>query len=337
MKYAISAGADGTGEQDFYILITRMKGRFFLFVSLAVDILIAGFKFVATAVTGSSSMASEGIHSVIDAVSQLLLIWGTKSSKKLPDAERPFGYGKELYFWSFVVSLIIFSVGGCLSIYQGILRFKRPPFEGSPVWNYAVLAFAFVFNLISLFAALKVFNRQRRDTPFVKALVRTKDPTTIIVILGDIGDLMALVIAFLGVYLSRLYHNPHFDGIASIIIGALLVAVSAFLLKESKSLLMGEPTSKKTLDRVVAITEADSSISKVSKSYSTHLSPDEIVLEMNVVFNEDLDTNQITSAIDRVTDGIKTEFPSTKQIFIQPVVNEAKKGSEFNSKREETQ
>jgi cation diffusion facilitator family transporter len=302
-----------------------MKGRLFLYISLAVDFLIAGFKFVATAVTGSSSMASEGIHSLIDGVSQLLLIWGVRSSKKLPDGERPFGYRKELYFWSFIVSLIIFLVGGCLSIFQGILRFKRPAFEGSPVWNYAVLSFAFVFNIISLFSALKAFNRQRRDSSFLKALVKTKDPSTIIVLLGDIGDIAGLAIAFLGVYLSHLYHNPHFDGIASIIIGTALIGISGFLLRESKSLLMGEPTSKKTLERVVAIAEADTSISKVAKYNSMYLSPEEILLEMNVVFNGNLNTDQIISAIDRVTEEIKTEFPLTKQIFIQPDGSDVKK------------
>lgn len=296
-----------------------MKPKLFLYISLAVDLLIAVSKFIATAFTGSSSMASEGIHSVVDAISQVLLIWGTKASKKQPDHDRPFGYGKELYFWSFVVSLIIFVVGGCLSFFQGITRLRHPEFQGNPYWNYAVLGFAFLFNGVSLFSALKVFNAQRKDVSFWAALIKTKDPSTIIVILGDIGDLLGLAVAFLGVYLSRLFHNHYYDGIASMIIGTILLTISGFLLRESKSLLMGEPTSRKTLRRVVTIAESDSSISKVKKYYSMYLSPDEILLEMNAIFKEGLDTDDITDAIQRVAGNIQKEFPNMKQIFIQPV------------------
>src|SRR6201996_3305515 len=179
-----------------------MKSRVFIYISLAVDLSIAVSKFVAAAFTGSSSMISEGIHSIIDAVSQLLLIWGIKVSKRQPDAVRPFGYGRELYFWSFMVSLVIFILGGCISVYEGYTRLHRPVFEGNANWNYAILAIAFVFNFISMLSALKAFNEQRNKIGlgFWKALVHTKDPSTIIVLLGDIGDLVGLVIAFIGIF-----------------------------------------------------------------------------------------------------------------------------------------
>ena len=296
-----------------------MKSRSFIFISLAVDLIIAISKFVATAYTGSSSMASEGIHSVIDAISQVLLIWGSKTSKRPADSERPFGYGKELYFWSFVVSLIIFIVGGCLSFFQGIMRLKHPEFEGNPVWNYVILAIAFLFNLVSTFATLKAFNKQRKDPSFWKAAILTKDPSTIIVLLGDFGDLLGLVVAFFGVFLSRQYHNPYFDGIASMIIGLILITISGFLLRESKSLLMGESISKKTLVSVVEITEADLSVIKVKKYYSMYLSPEEILFEMKAVFENNLTTLQITDSIERIIVSIQKEFPLMKQIFIEPV------------------
>src|ERR1700761_6576398 len=158
----------------------QMKSKAFLYVSLAVDILIAISKFIAAAVTGSSSMIAEGIHSVIDASSQLLLLWGIRTSKKKADESRPFGYGKELYFWSFIVSLLLFVLGGCISFYDGVTRFGHPLFEGSPAWNYIVLAIAFVFTMISMFSALIAFNKQRGKMGFWQALITTKDPSTII-------------------------------------------------------------------------------------------------------------------------------------------------------------
>jgi cation diffusion facilitator family transporter len=296
-----------------------MKSRLFINISLAVDLLIAISKFVAAAITGSSSMISEGIHSVIDAISQLLLIWGIKTSSRIADADRPFGYGKELYFWSFIVSLMIFIVGGCISFYEGYIRFNRPVFEGDPGWNYLVLAIAFVFNVISMVSVLKAFNKQRGATSFWKAVIDTKDPSTVIVLLGDFGDLIGLFIAFLGVFLGRLLHNPYYDGVASMLIGIVLIAISGFLVRESKSLLMGEPTSRRTLRKVISLAEADSAVIKVKKHFSTYMSPEDILLQLNTVFKDDLTTHQLTGAIERITKVIQKEFPRMKQIFIEPV------------------
>jgi len=296
-----------------------MKSRLFIYVSLAVDLLIAISKFIAAAVTGSSSMLSEGIHSVIDAISQVLLIWGIRTSTRRADADRPFGYGKELYFWSFIVSLVIFVVGGCISVYDGYMRLERPGFEGSPEWNYIILAIAFVFNLVSMFSALKAFNLQRGKVPFWKAVVNTKDPSTIIVLLGDFGDLLGLAVAFTGIYLGRLFNNPYYDGVASMLIGVILIVISAFLARESKSLLMGETTSNKNLRKVVALTEADEAVVKVKKRSSMYLAPEEILLQMDTIFKDNLTTKQITDAIERITKAIQKEFPRMKQIFIEPV------------------
>jgi cation diffusion facilitator family transporter len=296
-----------------------MKSRLFIYVSLAVDILIAVSKFIAAAVTGSSSMISEGIHSVVDAGSQLLLIWGIKTSKKKPDLTRPYGYGKELYFWSFVVSLVIFVVGGCISFYEGLLRLSRPEFEGNQNWNYAILAIAFLFNTVSLVSALKAFNKERVHTSFWKAVTQSKDPSTFIVILGDVGDLLGLIVAFFGVYLGRLLHDPYYDGIASMIIGAILIIISLLLLRESKSLLMGETTSRKTLRKIIKLTEADQAVLKVKKHFSMYMGPEEVLLQLNTIFKDDLTTHQITDAIERITKTIQAEFPKIKQIYIEPV------------------
>ena len=222
-----------------------MKSKLFLFISLGVDVSIAIAKFIAAAITGSASMLSEGIHSVIDAISQLLLIWGVRTSTRAADASRPFGYGKELYFWSFVVSLIIFLLGGCISFYEGYQRFINPEMQGNPVWNYAILAIAFLFNAVSLVSALKVFNKQRGDISFWEAVTLSKDPSTFIVLLGDVGDMLGLLIAFIGIFIGRLLHNPYYDGVASMLIGVVMLLISGLLVRESKSLLMGETPAEK--------------------------------------------------------------------------------------------
>jgi cation diffusion facilitator family transporter len=296
-----------------------MKSKAFLYISFAVDVLIAAAKFIAAGITGSSSMLSEGIHSVIDASSQVLLLWGIKTSSRRPDYERPFGYGKELYFWSFIVSLIIFILGGCISFYEGLMRIREPELITSQSWNYFILGFSVVFTSISLFSALKAFNKQRGDKPFFKAVIQSKDPATFIVLLGDVGDVLGLIIAFLGVYFGKLLNNPYYDGLASMAIGVLMVAISLLLVRESKSLLMGETTSRRTLRKIVAIVEADIAIIKVKRHFSMYMAPEEVLLQINAVFKDNLSTRDITDAIERLTKTIQAEFPRIKQIFIEPV------------------
>jgi cation diffusion facilitator family transporter len=297
----------------------NIRSRLFLYISLATDLLIATAKFVAAAFTGSASMISEGIHSVIDTISQVLLIWGVRLSKRKADDDHPFGYGRELYFWSFIVSLVIFIMGGCISVYEGFTRLHNPNFEGNPIWNYAILVIAFVFNFISMLTALKEFNKQRGTVGFWTALIRIKDPSVLIVLLGDIGDLLGLAIAFIGIFIGRLLHNPYYDGIASILIGFILIIISGFLVRESKSLLMGETISRKTLKRIVLLVENNKNVVKVKEHFSIYRSPEDILLQMNAVFKDNLTTRQITETIENITHDIKTEYPLIKQLFIEPV------------------
>jgi cation diffusion facilitator family transporter len=296
-----------------------LKSRSFIWISLVVDLMLATAKFLAAAFTGSSAMISEGIHSVIDASSQVLLIWGIHSSKKKPDEKRPFGYGKELYFWSFIVSLIIFLVGGCISIYEGFRRMHRPAAEGSGMWNYIILGVAFVLTLISMLSASKAFKKQQGELPFWKAVIRTKDPTTLIVLLGDYGDMLGIGIAFLGVLLGHLLKNPLFDGLSSIIIGLTLASISGLLVRESKSLLVGEIPSKNKLTKALQITRTDPDIVKIKKHFSTVMAPDYLILVMNTVFTPGLTTEQITEVIERITKNIQAESPTIQQIFMMPV------------------
>jgi cation diffusion facilitator family transporter len=296
-----------------------MKSRSFIYISLGLDLLLAAAKFIAAGFTGSASMISEGIHSAIDATSQVLLILGINTSKKKADEEKPFGYGKELYFWSFIVSLITFLLGGCISMYQGFLRIRNPVLDGNLISDYIILGLAFILNLISMRTASKAFKRQRGKTVFWDAVLKTKDPTTLIVLLGDYGDLAGILIAFVGIFLGHVLKNPVYDGITSIIIGFILASISVLLIRESKSLLVGETPGKKQLAQALAITEADESVIKVKKHFSTVMSPDHVVLILNTVFKENLNTSQITEAIQRISGNIQKGCSNIKQIFIEPV------------------
>lgn len=264
-------------------------------------------------------MIAEGVHSVIDAVSQLMLIWGVHSSRQKADATRPFGYGRELYFWSFMVSLIMFVLGGCIAFYEGLQHFRNPELTGDGNWNYIVLGIALVFTSISLYSALKAFNRQRGDMPFWRAINHSKDPSTFITLLGDVGDVLGIIIAFAGISAGLLLHKPYYDGIASMAIGAMMIIISMVLVRESKSLLMGETPSRRHMKQVLALIEADPDVLKVKKHRSIYLSPEEILLQLNTVFKTDLTTVQITGAIKRITKAIQKKYPRIKQIVIEPV------------------
>jgi len=295
-----------------------MKSKLFLYVALASDLGIAITKFIAAAVTRSSAMISEGIHSIIDSLNQVLLLWGIKNSKRKADERRPFGYGKELYFWSFIVSLLIFSVGGCVSFYEGILRIKKPQGTENPTWNYVVLAIAFVFSAISGWISLKKFNGQRGQLNFWAAVKMSKDPAVFIVLLSDVADLCGLLIAFLGVYLSRQLHSRLYDGVASMAIGLILVIISLLLVSESRSLLMGETIGKRTMTEIIMLTESDPAILRVKRHFSMYLAPDEVVLQLIASFKKDLSTQEITDSVKRIINNIQTKFPRIRQIFIEP-------------------
>jgi cation diffusion facilitator family transporter len=289
-----------------------------VYTALIADGAIAVTKFIAAFISGSSAMMSEGVHSLIDTINEILLLAGMRKSRKPADENRPFGYGKELYFWSFIVSLLIFSLGGCISIYEGIIRLKQPHAPEDAELNYIVLAISFVFNSFSLITAYKAFNKQRREEEFWDAIIESKDPTTFVVLLEDAAGLLGVVVAFAGILFDNLYNNGVYDGIASVVIGAILIAVSFVLVKESRSLLMGEPAGKKTLKEIIKIAENDSSIEKVVRHYSMYMAPEEVVLQLRTVFKDDLTTKEITTAIKRVQAQIKKKFPRITQIFIEP-------------------
>jgi cation diffusion facilitator family transporter len=293
-----------------------------IYSALFANLLIAITKFVAAAVTGSSAMISEGIHSLVDTGNEILLLYGMKKSQKPADSIRPFGYGKELYFWAFIVSVLIFAVGGGISFYEGVTHILHPEHMNDPKWNYIVLAFAFVFDGISLITAVKDFNRQRGSTPFWKYVRISKDPTTFVVVFEDAADVIGLLVAFLGVFLGHYLNNPYFDGAASIVIGLLLTFISIMLAKESRSLLMGESADAGLLTEICAIVENDPSTKKAHHQLSMYLAPEELLLLLKVSFQGELNSEQVACSIDRIRLSIQEAHPAIKQIYIQPVLEE---------------
>lgn len=293
-----------------------------IYSALFANLLIAITKFIAAAVTGSSAMISEGIHSLVDTGNEVLLLYGMKRSQKPPDKERPFGYGKELYFWAFIVSVLIFAVGGGISFYEGVTHILHPEKMNDPKWNYIVLAFAFVFDGISLYTAINALNKERREVPFWTYVRVSKDPTTFVVVFEDAADVLGLLVAFLGVFLGHYLNNPYFDGAASIIIGLLLTFISIMLARESRSLLMGESADPELLAEIRIIVENDPTTRKSKHQLSMYMAPEEMLLLLKVSFHGHLNSTEIADSINRIRSTIQQAHPAVKQIYIEPQVEE---------------
>lgn len=289
-----------------------------IYSALIADILIAAIKFIAGAHTNSSSMISEGIHSVVDTSNQLLLLYGLKRSKKPPDKIRPFGYGKELYFWSFFISILIFGLGGGLSVYQGIIHIIHPEPLGNPSWNYIVLAFSFVFDGLSFLIAVKAFNRSRGDQSFWKAIIKSKDPSSFLVLFEDGAAVFGLIIVFILMVCSHAFNLPFLDGVASTLVGLLLIFASLILARESRSLLLGEGIAPETQQKIKDLAERDEAVIKVNNILSTYQSPEEVVLMLMVDFKPNLNTEELTAAIERIREAIKKAYVLIEFIIIQP-------------------
>ncbi|TDE14838.1 cation diffusion facilitator family transporter [Dyadobacter psychrotolerans] len=289
-----------------------------IYSALIANVLIAVTKFAAGAYSNSSSMISEGIHSLVDTVNQLLLLYGLKRSKKPADALRPFGYGKELYFWSFIVSILIFGLGGGISIFQGILHIIEPEALGDPTWNYAVIGMSILLEGWSLFVAIKEFDKVRNGLSWWNAIVKSKDPSSFLVLFEDGAAVLGLLIVFVFMIIGHHFQIVYLDGIASVMIGLLLVFVSAILARESRSLLMGEGIAPETQEKIRALAEQDQAVLKVLSMMSTYQSPTEVLLMLIVVFKADIDTEDITDSIERIRKSVKDAFPLIRFVIIQP-------------------
>jgi len=287
-----------------------------IFAAIAGNLAIAATKLIAAYFTGSSAMLSEGIHSIVDTGNGGLLLLGLRRSKKPPDLNHPFGHGKELYFWSLIVAILIFALGGGMSLYEGVTHLRHPHLS-DPTWNYVVLGFAILFESFSFFFAFKAFRSEVREGGILKTIRNSKDPTTFTVLFEDAAAMLGLLVAFAGIFLGQVLGNPYLDGAASIVIGLILGVVAAFLAFESKGLLIGEGVSPRTLSSIRALAGKDDAVAEVKKALTMHFGPNEVLLALEVRFKRHLRATQIAEAINRLENRIREKHPEIRHIFIE--------------------
>lgn len=289
-----------------------------IYAAAAGNLAIAASKFVAFAFTGSSALLTEGIHSLVDTGNQGLLLLGLRRAARPPDREHPFGHGMELYFWSFVVALMIFSLGGAFSIYEGVLKAQNPEPMTRPWINYLVLGLAIVFEGASLSIALREHRRRPSRGGFLSSVRKSKDPSLFAVLLEDSAALIGLLIALAGVSAAHLFELPMADGLASVGIGLLLMAVAAFMANETRSLLTGESASPAVVADIRRILEADPRVACVIEVLSLHFGPNEILLGVTIDFRDDLPGRGVERAAEELSERIQTAHPDVTRLFLRP-------------------
>ncbi|WP_242139989.1 cation diffusion facilitator family transporter [Sphingomonas sp. TREG-RG-20F-R18-01] len=289
-----------------------------IFAALAANLGIAVAKFVAAAITGSSSMLTEGFHSVVDSFNQLLLLYGQHRGKRPPDVAYPFGYGRELYFWSFVVAILIFGVGAGVSVYEGWVHLEEPEPLRDPLVNYIVLGVAFALEGTSWVLAVRGFAADNRGRGWWQAVRRSKDPAGFIVLFEDSAALAGLIVAGAGVWLSHALNDPRIDGIASIVIGLILGVVAALLAREAKGLLIGEGADPAIVARVRAIVDGRPEITAVNHVRTIHTAPQSIFVAISADFVDTLSMGEAETLIERIETELKQAEPMLSSIYIRP-------------------
>ncbi len=288
-----------------------------IYAALVGNSLIAVTKFGAAVYTGSSAMLSEGIHSLVDTGNQVLLLFGMRQAAKPADEAFPFGHGKEVYFWSFVVAMLIFALGGTLSIYQGMSHLAAPEPITNISINYVVLGLALVFEFGALYVALKEFNLSRGDTPVLKAVREGKDPTLFVVVFEDSAAMAGLLVAMLGLVLYQLTGNALFDALASIVIGLILIVTAVWLAWESKSLLIGESASPELRQGIVQILDTDARVLVTNEIATLHMGPEFIVVTVSADFIDGIDAGELERGVTEMNRAIKALDPRVKRVFIE--------------------
>jgi cation diffusion facilitator family transporter len=290
-----------------------------LVVALLANLGIAISKFVAAAITGSSAMLTEGVHSVVDSTNQLLLMWGRHAAKKPPDRIHPFGYGRELYFWSFVVAVLVFSLGAGVSIYEGIIHIAEPEPAVSPLIAYAVLLVAFFLEGWSTIEAYREFNAARGKLGWLQAVRQSKDPPGFIVLLENGAAMAGIIAAAVGLMLAQITGNPFFDGAASIVIGIILGMTAALLAYESKSLLIGEAADPESAQALHDLACTMPGVVGVGDVLTVHSSPDQITVMMNVDFDDDIRAGDVEQVVCRIEDEAQERWPEVRRLFVRPM------------------
>ena len=293
------------------------SSKMVIYAALAGNGLIALTKFAAAAYTGSSAMLSEAVHSVVDTGNQLLLLYGLARAARPPDRAHPFGYGRELYFWTFVVAILIFAGGAGISFYEGLHKVQAPEPVTSVHINYIVLGLAMVFEAGAWWMALRAFRAVKGPVGYLAAVRQSKDPALFTVLFEDTAALLGLVVAMVGIGIGHAFDLPIMDGIASIGIAVILAATAIFLAYECKGLLIGEAASAEVLAGIDAIIAGQAGILQVNERRTMHLGPRDVLLNLSVDFAGDLGADQVESAIAQLERAIKGRFPEITRVFIE--------------------
>ena len=288
-----------------------------IYAALAGNALISATKFVAAFLTGSSAMLSEGIHSIVDTGNQVLLLYGLRRAEKPADERFPFGHGKEVYFWSFIVAILIFAMGAGISIYEGIKHLLDPHPVENPTINYIVLAFAMLFEGAAWFFAWREFRKLKGSHGYIRAVQRGKDPSLFVVLFEDTAAMLGLVVAFLGIFLGQMTGIAYFDGAASIVIGVILGCTAVWLAYETHGLLIGEGANPEDVEKIREIVGRYDSIRHINEVATMHMGPEYILVNLSVDFASEASSDDVESVVRQLDQELKATLPRVKRVFIE--------------------
>ncbi|MBZ9706903.1 cation diffusion facilitator family transporter [Mesorhizobium sp. ESP7-2] len=292
--------------------------RTVIYAALAGNLAIALTKFAAAFFTGSSAMLSEGVHSLVDTGNGGLLLYGMHRAARPADSTHPLGHGRELYFWSFIVALLVFALGAGVSFYEGIVHIMAPEPVANVKVNYIVLGLSFLFEGSSWLVALRVFRKQKGKQGWLQAVQSSKDPSVYTVLFEDSAALLGLTVAFAGILAAEIFEMPELDGAASIGIALILGATAIFLARESKGLLIGEPASPEVQRKVLAIVQQDPAVQRANGVLTVHMGPEEIVAALSIEFEDHLSAPEIEACIERLEARLRKEMPEITRLFVKP-------------------
>ena len=288
-----------------------------IYAALAGNGMIALTKFFASAYTGSSAMFSEAIHSVVDTGNQILLLYGIKRSERPADKTHPFGYGMEVYFWSFVVAILLFGLGSGVSIYEGFSKIQNPHPVTNPFVNYIVIGFAIIFETIAFSVAYRELRKTKGSQSLIKAIRTSKDPTIFTVLFEDFAALLGLMVAGFAIYLGEVLNLPILDGIASVIIGLILALTASLLAFECKGLLCGEAANDQIVAGIKDIVKGEKDVLYINEILTMHLGPQDILLNISLDFKDAMSSGNVETTISELETSIKSKFPEIKRVFIE--------------------
>ena len=289
------------------VIFAALIGNFFIFIT----------KLGAAFYTNSSAMFSEAIHSIVDCGNQVLLLYGLKKADRKADSEHPFGYGKELYFWSFVVAMLIFAVGAGVSLYEGFHKIFEPAEITSIHINYIVLSVAICFEAYPWKMAFDEFNARRGKKGFIAAVRGSKDPSLFAILFEDTAAMLGLFTALIGLFIGDYYNIPEADGIASVVIGIILACTAAVLAIECKGLLIGEAADKEVIESITRMIKGHHAVDNVNEVLTMHFGPKDILLNLSLDFRNEISAGEVETIITEFEKKIKAVHPEIKRIFIE--------------------